>query len=76
MAIKKAMMAPVLIVDSAGSFKLAPQRLQKLKPGVMAVPQVEQNIKGPSRECLERSFSAKRNGCDSLQVPAILAVFH
>jgi len=47
-ASKKATMAPVLTVDSSRSFKLAPQRLQKLRPGVMVVPQVEQNINSPS----------------------------
>jgi hypothetical protein len=48
MAIKKAAMAPVLTVVSLRSFKLAPQRLQKLRPGVIVVPQVEQNIDIPS----------------------------
>jgi hypothetical protein len=51
MAIKNATMAPVLTVDPVGSsFKLAPQRLQKLKPGAIVVPQLEQNINGPSCE--------------------------
>jgi hypothetical protein len=55
-AIKKAMMAPVLTVGSVRSFKLAPQRLQKLRPGVMVVPQVEQNIDIPSALMFEKSL--------------------
>jgi hypothetical protein len=73
---RKATMAPVLTVVSVRSFKLAPQRLQKLKPGVIVVPQVEQNIKGPLRKCLEESFPAKRNGCDACQVPVIFVTFY
>ena len=46
---KKATMAPVRTVGSVrSSFKLAPQRLQKLRPGVIGVPQVGQNIDLPS----------------------------
>jgi len=34
-AIKKAVIAPVFVTGSVRSFKLAPQRLQKLRPGVI-----------------------------------------
>jgi hypothetical protein len=68
-AVKKAVMAPVFVSVWVRSFKLEPQRLQKLRPGVMVVPQVEQNINSPSREYLEKSFPAKRNGCGGRQVP-------
>jgi hypothetical protein len=47
-AVKKAVMAPVFVSGSVRSFKLAPQRLQKLRPGVIVMPQVEQNIDIPS----------------------------
>ncbi len=45
-AVTNALMAPVC-VDSWRSFRLVPQRLQKLSPGAIGLPQPEQYIGYP-----------------------------
>jgi hypothetical protein len=59
-AVKKAVIDPVF--DSPRSFRLVPQRLQKLSPGAIGLPQPEQYISDPFETSSKLTTSGQAAG--------------